>query len=62
MNYGTRLIVELRKDENFHDYKLKKIEILHGKYGYVDPVKVSLIICNELMEWQIQEVSKYRGF
>lgn len=44
------------KEENFHDYKLKKIEILHGKYGYVDPVKVSLIIYNELMEWQIDYV------
>lgn len=24
MNYGMKLIVELRKEENFHDYKLKK--------------------------------------
>ena len=29
---------------------------MHGKYGYVDPVKVSLIIYNESNEWQIDYV------
>lgn len=44
------------KEGNFHDYKLKEIKVLHGKYGYTDPVKVSITIYNESYTWQIDYV------
>jgi hypothetical protein len=44
------------KEDNFHDFKLKEIKVLHGKYGYTDPVKVSLVIYNESNVWQLDYV------
>lgn len=44
------------KEANFHDYRLKEIEVIHGKYGFIDPVKVSLIIYNEINTWKLDYI------
>lgn len=37
----------------FHDYELKKFQIIHGDKGYKDPVAVNIIISNSEQTWSI---------
>lgn len=41
------------KEDNFHDYKLKGISIIQGKYGFTNPIRISLVIYNEINTWQL---------
>lgn len=48
------------KENEFHDYTLKNIEVIHGPYGYKDPVKVIITIYNEDYEWEIIYINIYK--
>ncbi|KOF55782.1 MULTISPECIES: hypothetical protein [Clostridium] len=51
--FSKKFLKIYEKEANFHDYKLKEIKINHDKYGFKDPVKISLIINNEINTWQM---------
>lgn len=48
------------KEHGFHDYELRKYEIIHGDKGNKNPIRVNLVIDNGQFCWQIsyKEVSK----
>lgn len=48
------------KEHGFHDYELKKYEIIHGARGKKSPILVNLIVDNGEFCWQIsyKEVTK----
>lgn len=40
-------------EHGFHDYDIKKYEIIHGNKGYKNPIQVNLIIGNGDFCWEI---------
>lgn len=45
--------IKIYKQHSFHDYNLKKIEVIHGKQGYIDPVAVSIFVEEGGEVWNI---------
>lgn len=45
------------RNHGFHDYRLKNIDIIHGKYGSKHPITIILVLTNDVETWQV----KYTG-
>lgn len=51
--FSKKFLNVYSKEDNFHDYELKEICVSQGKAGYSDPVKVDMIIYNQVNMWRI---------
>lgn len=40
-------------EHGFHDYKLIRFEVIHGKSGYKEPVEIRVIITDSINTWNI---------